>query len=153
MRRTFSVSIYVRTSNPSGTDQVLLIEHKRHSLWLPLGGECTTSELPIDAARRKLKEEAEWEDGPDLTIYFPLLPGALVGSPPGLLGYEEHESGSRGLHMNFVFVAELITSNAVPKSDGSWTNFMWANQATVPNTHVPPNVRDVLHRLFNDKRR
>ena len=33
--------------------------------------------------------------------------GALDGVPIGLIGYEEHPAGSKGLHMNFVFVTEV----------------------------------------------
>ena len=42
--------------------------------------------------------------------------------PWGLLGYEEHQAGSKGLHMNFVFVAE-VDPDAVERfwSTRGWT--------------------------------
>ncbi len=40
----------------------------------------------------------------------------LVGTPRGLIGYEEHVAGSKGLHLNFVFVAD-VESDAVRPND------------------------------------
>lgn len=143
MRHTFSVSVYVQTFwYPYPSSRVLLIEHKRHGLWLPLGGERKDDETPIETAKRKLREEAGWKD-----VRFPFIVGNLLGSPLGLLGYEEHESGERGLHMNFVFVAE-ISSLLIPTSDGSWMNYAWVNPALPSDYNAsPPNVREVLQRL------
>ena len=33
----------------------------------------------------------------------------VEGTPPGYIGYEEHLAGSKGLHMNFAFVADVPT--------------------------------------------
>ena len=40
-RRAFSVSVYAQafTRAPVPSSKVLLVKHKRHDLWLPLGGE------------------------------------------------------------------------------------------------------------------
>jgi hypothetical protein len=52
-------------------------------------------ETPLEAARRELAEETGLEG------VFPAgVDGFGVdGSPPGLIGYEEHPAGSKGLHM------------------------------------------------------
>src|SRR5204863_7715513 len=95
-RRAFSVAVYARRG-----DRVLVIEHKRLKTWLPIGGELEAGETPLEAAVRELREET------GLAGNFRVLAGALDGVPPGLIGYEEHIAGSKGLHMNFVFVAEI----------------------------------------------
>ena len=96
-RRAFSVAVFCRHDG-----EILLVRHKRLDLWLPVGGEIEPGETPLEAARRELREET------GLDGIFP--PGLGVdGSPPGLIGYEEHPAGSKGLHLNFAFVADVAT--------------------------------------------
>jgi 8-oxo-dGTP diphosphatase len=99
MRKVFSVAIFVRRAG-----RVLLVHHRRLGLWLPIGGEINAGETPLEAARRELYEET------NLKAMFTHRRGALEGEPPGLLGYEEHLAGEKGLHMNFVFVADVLPS-------------------------------------------
>ena len=86
-RRAFSVSVFCRHAG-----EILLVRHKRLDLWLPVGGEIEAGETPIEAARRELREETGLEG---------LFPAGLGvdGTPPGLIGYEEHPAGSKGLHL------------------------------------------------------
>jgi 8-oxo-dGTP diphosphatase len=94
-RRAFSVAIFCRHAG-----QILLIRHRRLGTWLPVGGEIEPGETPLEAARRELREETGLEGA------FPDGLG-VEGTPPGLIGYEEHQAGSKGLHMNFAFVADV----------------------------------------------
>src|SRR5262245_59247183 len=96
-RRAFSVAVYARRgAGPDGGGEVLVIHHRRLGTWLPIGGELEAGETPIEAAARELREET------GLSGRFSPLAGALDGVPDGYLGYEEHQAGSKGLHMNFV---------------------------------------------------
>ncbi|HLL23960.1 MAG TPA: NUDIX hydrolase, partial [Kofleriaceae bacterium] len=65
---------------------------------------------------------------------------ALDGVPPGLIGYEEHLAGSKGLHMNFVFVAEVPAGAEVTPNDefGAWR---WVDRAELEGLASPLNVR------------
>ena len=90
VRRAFSVAVYARRG-----DRVLVIEHRRLKTWLPIGGELEAGETPLEAAIRELREET------GLAGNFRTVDGALDGVPAGLIGYEEHQAGSKGLHMNF----------------------------------------------------
>lgn len=105
-RRAFSVAVYARKG-----DRVLVIEHRRLKTWLPIGGELEAGETPLEAAVRELREET------GIVVELAPLAGALDGVPPGLIGYEEHQAGSKGLHMNFVFVARVPADVDVTPND------------------------------------
>ena len=128
-RRAFSVAVYARRG-----DRVLVIEHRRLRTWLPIGGELEPGETPLDAARRELREES------GMSGTFPPLTGALDGVPPGLLGYEEHVAGAKGLHMNFVFVCDVGADVDVTPNDefGAWR---WVDRDELGRLDSPLNVR------------
>lgn len=127
-RRAFSVSIFARHDG-----RVLLIKHKRLGTWLPVGGELNPGETPLEAARRELHEETGLEGK------FPTQPG-VEGTPPGLIGYEEHMAGSKGLHMNFVFVADVPTEIILPNQE--FDEHRWLRDTD--EVECPTNVRELL---------
>lgn len=129
MRSAFSVSIFCRHEG-----SVLLIRHKRLGTWLPVGGEIEATETPLAAARRELREETGLEG------HFPEGMG-VTGTPPGLIGYEEHAAGSKGLHMNFAFVADVPTRKVQPCEE--WNEAVWVTANELDSTECPQNVREL----------
>ncbi len=135
-RRAFSVAIFCRHGG-----EILLVRHKRLDLWLPIGGEIEAGETPLEAARRELREETGL-DGifpADLPAVFPQGLG-VDGTPPGLIGYEEHPAGSKGLHMNFAFVADVPTRDLAACDE--YTAVRWVSDP-VP-VECPLNVRQLV---------
>jgi 8-oxo-dGTP diphosphatase len=130
MRRAFSVAVYARRSG-----RVLVIHHRRLATWLPLGGELEPGETPLEAAVRELREES------GLAGRFARLRGACDGVPPGLLGYEEHQAGGKGLHMNFVFVADVAPAAEVTPNH-EFAEFRWVDRAELMALDSPLNVRE-----------
>jgi 8-oxo-dGTP diphosphatase len=132
-RRAFSVAIFCRNGG-----EILLVRHKRLDLWLPVGGEIEAGETPLEAARRELREETGLEG------IFPsdVRSGLGVdGTPAGLIGYEEHPAGSKGLHLNFAFVADVPTRDLTACDE--YTAVRWVGEL-VP-VECPLNVRQLVH--------
>jgi 8-oxo-dGTP pyrophosphatase MutT (NUDIX family) len=128
-RRAFSVSIFARHAG-----RVLLVAHKRLGTWLPVGGEIEPGETPLEAARRELREETGLEGR------FPAMRGAVEGSPPGLLAYEEHPAGAKGLHMNFCFVVDVDNDRVVPNDE--FGAHRWV--ASTEGLSCPGNVTELV---------
>ena len=128
-RRAFSVSIFCRHQGA-----LLLIHHRRLDAWLPVGGELEPGETPLEAAARELREET------GLRGRFPAGLG-VEGTPPGLLGYEEHPAGSKGLHLNFAFVADVDSRDLA--SCPEWDQARWATREELAALPCPENVRQL----------
>jgi 8-oxo-dGTP diphosphatase len=128
-RRAFSVAVY-----PRHRGRVLLILHRRLATWLPPGGELLEGETPLEAARRELLEET------GLTGRFPIV-NDVDGTPPGLIGYEEHLAGAKGLHMNFVFVVDVDTAEVRPNDE--FTEWRWVTYEEGPWSEAPRNVGEL----------
>ncbi len=127
-RRAFSVAIFARNDGA-----ILLVRHRRLGTWLPVGGEVEPGETPLEAAVRELREETGLEGR------FPAGLG-VDGTPPGLIGYEEHLAGSKGLHMNFAFVADVPGRALAPCDE--WSEARWVEGPD--GLDCPENVRQLL---------
>ncbi len=127
-RRAFSVAIFCRNGGA-----ILLVRHRRLGTWLPVGGEIEPGETPLEAARRELREETGLEGG------FPAT-GGVDGTPPGLIGYEEHQAGSKGLHLNFAFVADVPSRELAPCAE--WSEARWVTSGE--GLDCPRNVRELV---------
>ncbi len=128
-RRAFSVAVFCRNAGA-----ILLVRHRRLGAWLPVGGEIEAGETPLEAARRELREETGREG------VFPAGLG-VEGTPPGLIGYEEHQAGSKGLHMNFAFVAD-VASRELAACD-EWDGARWVRAEDLWEVPCPENVRQL----------
>lgn len=126
------MAVYARRGGVDG--RVLVIAHRRLGTWLPVGGELAPGETPLEAAARELREET------GLRGRFPPIDGAPEGVPPGYIGYEEHAAGEKGLHMNFVFVAD-VPSDAPVIPNEEFGEYSWVGRGELEALPSPKNVR------------
>ena len=130
MRRAFSTSVFARHSG-----EILLIHHNRLQAWLPVGGEFAAGETPLECAQRELHEETGLQG-----TFRDLVTVNVDGTPPGLLAYEEHLSGSKGVHLNFCFVADV--ANRDIKANHEFSAHRWVSS---PPADCPLNVQQLIH--------
>lgn len=91
-------------------------------------------ETPLECAARELKEETGLEGTFPKTSH-------IDGTPLGLIGYEEHVAGAKGMHMNFVFVVDVATAQITPNDE--FTEHRWVTLEDGPWDAAPPNVRQL----------
>jgi len=139
-RRAFSVAIFARRARGHDVGKVLLIKHKRLGTWLPVGGELEPGETPAEAAVRELLEETGLSGTP---VH---LADAVAGAPAGLVAYEEHQAGSKGLHMNFCFVVD-VGDDAVRPCD-EWSDHRFVDRRDLATLECPQNVRQLVARAL-----
>ena len=143
-RRAFSTSVFLIREG-----RILLVLHKRFGRWLPVGGELEFSntpegpifESPQEAAIREVREETGIALTPE-----DFLPVSMPGQPRGFMGYEEHDAGSKGLHMNFVFAARAPTYEITLCDEHD--AYAWVDPRDFADSYpVPENVHWCLHAL------
>lgn len=133
VRRAFSSSVFCRNEG-----KILLINHKKLQLWLPVGGELEVNETPLEAAVRELFEET------GLSGNYPDLDNP-TGAPPGFLGYEEHFVAIKGFHMNFCFLCDVQTRNIA--SDNSFVEHAWVTPDDAIKMKTTNNVLQMMWKI------
>ncbi len=135
MRKAFCSSVFLVHEG-----KVLLVLHKRFNKWLPIGGELENGESPIECAIRETKEETGIEIKQD--DFIPMGAYTLRG----LVLYEEHDAGDKGLHMNFNFVVYPDSDNnklCSEHSDCRWVSIL--EYMMTDGENITPSTPSVHH--------
>ena len=108
MRREFVVAAYIVDDG-----KILLVNHKKLKMWLPIGGHIEQNELPDDAVLREVKEETGLEveiiseEYPDFKI-------ARILNRPILVALEDIDNEHE--HIDFQYICRVKGSR---KLDGT----------------------------------
>ncbi len=133
MKKSFSVSCYVRALGADGEPNVLLVRHKKVGLYVPIGGRIEPNESPLEAVQRELREEIQRD------VRFVYGMRGDLGVPRGMISYEEHEAGEGRWHMNFAFVGDL-QERTIGSCD-EWDRAIWVRDAPLSS---PKNVKALV---------
>ena len=123
----------------SDGERILLGHAARSPRWDIPKGVAEPGEDFAEAAARELREET------GLVGVFPRA-SDVTGTPPGLIGYEEHVAGKKGMHMNFVFVCDVPTLEVVPNEE--FTDHRWVTLEDGPWSDAPANVLELARLAF-----
>lgn len=108
MRREFVVAAYIVDDG-----KILLVDHKKLKMWLPVGGHIEQNELPDDTVIREVKEET----GLDVEIIseeYPDFKRARILNRPILVALEDIDSEHQ--HIDFQYICRVTGSR---KLDGT----------------------------------
>lgn len=122
--RHFTASVYVVNDGATA-----LHHHERIDSWLPPGGHIDRDELPIEAARREVREEIGQPvsiPGADRT---PIGPDSYELSEPAHLNLHDihhYDDGTVGhQHIDFLYFG-TVPSRDIDPSDGERNDDHWA---------------------------
>jgi len=120
--------------------KVLLLWHRKLSLWLPPGGHIEPNELPDEAAVREVKEET----GLDVVLRSqpsqPPLPGPLALAQPEGVQLEDIAPGHQ--HIDLIYFARPANPAAVaPTANDEVDRVGWYALADLDRVDLTEEVR------------
>ena len=141
MTRDFTVAVFVLHN-----DHVILHPHRKLGIWLPPGGHIEPNELPDEAARREVAEEAgiavELVGPRGIDNDYPNQPVQLV-RPEGI---QLERIGPDHQHIDLIYFARPVErGNGLPAlADG----MAWIAATDLERIPVTEEVRAWCHKAF-----
>ncbi|HYF92789.1 MAG TPA: NUDIX hydrolase [Symbiobacteriaceae bacterium] len=135
MTRDFTVATFVLHDG-----KVLLLWHRKLSMWLPPGGHIDPNELPDEAAVREVKEET----GLDVVLLsqpsMPQMPGPLQLARPEGIQLEDISPGHQ--HIDLIYFARPQDSAAVrPVANAEVDRVGWYARGDLDRIPLTEEVR------------
>lgn len=134
MKMDLVVAGYIINKN-----RVLLIQHKKLDLWLPVGGHIEKDETPDDALLREIKEEI----GIDVEILnyinFP-IEGNTKKNLSSPFYVNVHSVGDHD-HCCFYYLCRAINPEKL-KINKELKNFGWFSKEELEQKYIPLDVRN-----------
>lgn len=135
MDRHLTVAVFVVHQG-----KTLLHWHKKHSMWLPVGGHVDPNESPCEAAIRETKEES----GLDIELYRHIPSIASDHKQVRMLiapSYIQNEViGPDHEHVDCIFYARASMPTLKPL-EGEATNIGWYSLEDIAALDMEPDVR------------
>ncbi|MDF2628059.1 MAG: mutT/nudix family protein [Symbiobacteriaceae bacterium] len=140
--RDFTVATFVLHDG-----KVLLLWHRKLSMWLPPGGHIDPNELPDEAAVREVKEET----GLDVELLsqpsMPQMPGPLQLARPEGIQLEDISPGHQ--HIDLVYFARPVDPAAVrPVANDEVDRVGWYARGDLGRIDLTEEVRAWVERAL-----
>lgn len=132
----FTVSIFVVFEN-----KVLLHQHKKYNLWLPVGGHIELDEDPNQAALREVKEEAGLDvelvghakaGFPDQQQYKDLIPPRFLN---------KHFTDETHQHVDLIYFAKASSRDLVPEEGSGEMRWFTREELEANGEGIKEDVR------------
>lgn len=131
--RDFTVAVFVVSNG-----RVILHRHRKLGIWLPPGGHIEPNELPDEAARREVMEEA----GIAVELVGPRgLPRDYPGQPVQLVqpeGIQLESIGPGHEHIDLIYFARPVDGASLDLAEG----MAWVSEDDLSGISVTDEVRD-----------
>lgn len=120
-------------------NQVLLVNHPRYNMWIPVGGHIELDEDPEDALYREIKEEAGLEverltDKPD----FPSAGTKFLPAPDYL---DVHEANPPHKHISMTYFVKSKSRDFVLSDEHSDMKWFTYDELDQPSYKLSPAVK------------
>jgi len=137
-----AMALVVTASSPR---QALLLQSRKHNLWMPPGGHVEPGENIFEAAIREAKEET----GLDITPYLP-KPAQYdenrveVPLPARIVEVHLTHGGKEHYHVDCMYRVEVPTALSVQRNDRETSDIRWVTLAELDDLAIPADLLPVL---------
>lgn len=122
--------------------QVLLLEHRKLSWWLPPGGHIEDNEDPVQAVRREVLEEVGLEV--DIVTNQPFRhPDVGIVEPPFTILVEDVPDPEIGDHQHIDLIY-VCTPRSTAARCAEYDGHRWVPINAVKDLNVPPELPDLV---------
>lgn len=125
--------------------RVLLVQHKKLGLWLPVGGHIHEKETPDDALLREIKEETSL-DAKILGKNSMSLAGNVKRNLAVPFHVNVHSVGDHD-HCCFFYLCKAV-DNAKVRINCELNNFKWLSREELNKKEIPLDVREIGLKAF-----
>ncbi len=137
-----TVTVFVVFNN-----KVLLINHKKHKIWLPPGGHIERDEIITDTALKEVKEETgldiELYNDSELINYLPKVKGLTKPMAVLLENINEHHQ-----HIDFIYFAEAFTDKINPGYEES-NELRWFSIEDLEKEDIQKDIKELGIKAIN----
>ena len=125
--------------------QALLLQSRKHKLWMPPGGHVEPTENPLEAAIRETREET----GLDIAPYLPKsirYDENRIEVPLPMRMIEVHLShgGKEHYHIDCMYRIEVPTTLPVQHDNAESADIGWFTLSQLNNLNIPADLLPVL---------
>lgn len=149
MEKHITTTVYIVTKI-GGILKILLHKHKKHNIWIGIGGHLDSDENPYEGALREVKEETGLKVS-ILNFKRGLVSSSIVSEMPMPYMIKEEKIPKLGsdpahYHIDFIYFGETATPQKVSMEE----EFGWFSQKDLKKINPEKDVKFVIDAAFKN---